>query len=253
MVRNGGGKEIVFLNLPIGCQFHHYQMNKNKITYMKILKKILNIFSKNSSTTKTDTPQFIDLGLPSGLKWAKCNVGATSETDYGYYFQWGSTTPNIECNWKSYKHCKAFNLRRYTLTKYCTDSLYGTVDNKTTLDPEDDAATQIMGGKWRMPTIAEISELWDNTNSEWVEDYNGTKINGMKFTSKINGNSIFIPAAGTCFDGSVGYVGYDGNVWSSSLYASNPTNAWDLYFNSGDCYMYYNYRCNGRSVRGVRK
>ena len=228
-------------------------MNKNKITYMKILKRILNIFSKNSPTTKTGTPQFIDLGLPSGLKWAKCNVGATSETDYGYYFQWGSTTPNIECNWKSYKHCKAFNLRRYTLTKYCTDSLYGTVDNKTTLDPEDDAATQIMGGKWRMPTKDEIQELLDNTDSEWVEDYKGSGVNGRKFTSKTNGNSIFIPAAGLCTDNSVDSIDVYGYVWSSSLDTSRSDYVWYLYFNSKNCYVSNYCRYGGRTVRGVRK
>ena len=96
--------------------------------------------------------EYVDLGLPSGLKWAKCNVGATSETDYGDYFMWGSVTPNTadECNWVSYKYCNgSYN----TLTKYNTSTSYGkNPDNITTLETVDDAATQIMGSDWRMPT-----------------------------------------------------------------------------------------------------
>src|SRR5574344_977173 len=158
---------------------------------MEIVKKILNIFSKKLTTTKTDTPQYVDLGLPSGLKWAKCNIGATSEADYGSYFQWGDIEDksNSDCSWESYKYCNDSNT---TLTKYCTDSSYGTVDNKTTLDTEDDAATQIMGGDWRMPTMDDFIELLDNTTNEWTQ-VNG--VDGYKFTGS-NGNSIFIPASG---------------------------------------------------------
>ena len=190
--------------------------------------------------------EYVDLGLPSGLKWAKCNVGAEKETDYGYYFQWGETEPHdadTPYDWANYKD---------TLTKYNTFPLFGEqTDDKTSLDSEDDAATQIMGGDWRMPTKDEIQELLENTENEWVEDYNGTKINGMKFTSKINGNSIFIPAAGYCGNGSVDYVGSSSGVWSSSLKDDYPNLAWYLYFNSGDCYIYGSRRCIGRSVRGV--
>ena len=185
--------------------------------------------------------EYVDLGLPSGLKWAKCNVGATSESDYGDYFMWGSTTPNTtdDCNRENYKYC---NKSSDTLTKY----------GITTLDPEDDAATQIMGGDWRMPTQAEWYELWNNTNSGWISNYNGTGVNGRKFTSKKNGNSIFIPAAGSCGDGEVYDVGTWACVWSSPLGTSSPDNAWGLGFYSSGCSMSDGYRCNGRSVRGVR-
>ena len=198
--------------------------------------------------------EYVDLGLPSGLKWAKCNVGATSETDYGDYFMWGSTEPNTadECTWVSYKYCDG---PYDTLTKYNTSSLYGeNPDNITILESVDDAASQIMGGDWRMPTKDEIQELIDNTDSEWVEDFNGTGVNGRKFTSKTNTSKyIFIPAAGDCSDGSVNRVGYNGLVWSSSLEASGSLYAWNLYFDSSDCNMDSYYRCNGQSVRGVRK
>ena len=203
---------------------------------------------------QTKQYEYVDLGLPSGLKWAKCNVGATSETDYGDYFQWGSTRPNTadECTRESYKF---YHSAKYSLTKYCVTSLYGLfgiVDNKTTLDLEDDAARANMGGDWRMPTEAEFQELLDNTDNEWIEDFNGSGVNGRKFTSKINGNSIFIPAAGIYRDGSVDYVGSSGGIWSSSLKDDYPNLAWYLYFNSGDCYIYGSRRCIGRSVRGVK-
>ena len=198
--------------------------------------------------------EYVNLGLPSGLKWAKCNVGAEKETDYGYYFQWGDIEDksNADCSWESYKYCNgSFD----TLTKYCVDNNecgpFGTVDNKITLDLEDDVVRTNMGGDWRMPTQTEIQELLENTENEWVEDFNGSGVNGRKFSSKINGNSIFIPAAGICRDGSVDYVGSSGGVWSSSLKDEYPNLAWYLYFNLGDCYIYGSRRCIGRSVRGV--
>ena len=192
--------------------------------------------------------EYVDLGLPSHLKWAKCNLGAEKETDYGYYFQWGETTPDTNCTWATYEHC---NGSETTLRKYNTSSSYGeNPDNTTTLETEDDAATQIMGGDWRMPTEAEIQELLDNTTNEWTQ-VNG--VNGRKFTSKKNGNSIFIPAAGECFYGSMSTVGNNGYVWSSSLHTSNPSGAWRLDFGSYHCAMGGARRSNGVTVRGVFK
>ena len=201
---------------------------------------------------QTKQYEYVDLGLPSGLKWAKCNVGATSETDYGDYFQWGSTRPNTadECTRESYKF---YNSAKYSLTKYCVTSLYGLfgiVDNKTTLDLEDDAARANMGGDWRMPTEAEFQELLDNTDNEWIEDFNGSGVNGRKFTSKTNGNSIFIPASGHRIDNSV-YDGSYGDVWSSSPYTSYSYSAWGLYFYPSNCCMSNYYRHFGLPVRGV--
>ena len=209
---------------------------------MKILKRILNIFTPQ----KNGTPQFVDLGLPSGLKWAKCNVGAKKETDYGYYFQWGDIVNKRKsnCGWTKYKHCKG---TKETMTKYRRYLLHGTVTDKSTLDPEDDAATQIMGGKWRMPTIAEFGELLYNTTKEWIQ-VNG--VNGYKFTAS-NGNYIFIPAAGAYLNGSVDNVGNYGDVWSSSLNTSHPCNAWGLHFSADKCNIDYNARNYSLPVRGV--
>ena len=218
---------------------------------IKLLAKRINSKFKNKETEPANGQLYVDLGLPSGLKWAKCNVGAEKETDYGYYFMWGDIEDKSydECSWESYKYC---NWSYDTLTKYNTFPLFGEKpDDKTKLDSEDDAARVHMGSDWRMPTQTEIQELLENTENEWVEDFSGSGVNGRKFSSKINGNSIFIPAAGICRDGSVDYVGSSGGIWSSSLKDDYPNLAWYLYFNSGDCYIYGSRRCIGRSVRGV--
>ena len=198
---------------------------------------------------QTKQYEYVDLGLPSGLKWAKCNVGAETETDYGYYFQWGETTQDTDYTWATYKYCKGSDT---IMTKYCTDSSYGTVDNKTTLEPEDDTATQMMGGDWRMPTQTEYQELYDNTTNKWVEDYNGTGVSGRKFTSKSNGKSIFFPASGYARGTRVSLRGSGGTYWSSSLRPSNSILGLSLRFLSDDIDPQNgNFRCDGLSVRGV--
>ena len=201
---------------------------------------------------QTKQYEYVDLGLPSGLKWAKCNVGAEKETDYGHYFQWGDSVDHGDSAYRCtfYKHC---NNTSYALTKYCNDSSCGTVDNKFTLDPEDDAARVNMGGDWRMPTRSDLQELLENTENEWVEDFNSTGVNGRKFTSKTDKNKyIFIPASGyrTGYEwfGAV----YFSFVWSSSLCASNIYNACVLYFDLYNVGVVENRnRVDGLVVRGV--
>ena len=204
------------------------------------------ILNSNTNDVLVKGGGYVDLGLPSGLKWAKCNVGAEKETDAGLYFAWGETTgytasqvgTDKQFSWSDYKYGNSSS----NLTKYNQS------DGKTVLESADDAATQIMGEGWRMPTKDELKELIDNTTNEWTQ-VNG--VNGRKFTGS-NGNSIFIPAAGGCDDGSVYTVGNYGYVWSSSLNASLPNNAWGLGFNSGYRGMNYDGRFDGWSVRGVR-
>ena len=194
---------------------------------------------------------YVDLGLPSGLKWAKCNVGAKKETDYGYYFMWGSTTPNTktECNWK---HAPFNNGLSDYDEEYFNTHKSEWLDDNDNLKPEYDVAYKVTNGIARMPTHEDFQELLDNTINEWIEDYNGTGVNGRKFTSKIDESKhIFIPAAGGSCYGSVGGVGSKGHVWSSSLLPSNPNYTWFLDFYSYDYYMYLCLRCYGQSVRGV--
>ncbi len=193
--------------------------------------------------------EYVDLGLPSGTLWATMNVGANSPEEYGDYFAWGETTPKDVYDWSTYKWCMGdYN----KLTKYCTVSYYGYngfVDNKTELDPEDDAATANWGPEWRMPSLEQIQELMDNCTSQWTTR-NG--VNGRLFTSNINGASLFLPAAGGRWDSDLYNAGSWGSCWSRTLYSSGPGYAYYLYFSSGGVDWDGSYRGRGQSVRAVR-
>ena len=191
---------------------------------------------------------YVDLGLPSGAKWATYNVGADSPYEFGDYFAWGETSPKSKYTWETYKYC---NGSSNTMTKYCTQSSYGYngfTDGKTTLDLIDDAARANWGGTWRMPTAAEQNELRNNCTWTWITQ-NG--VNGYKVTSKTNGNSIFLPAAGYRDGTSVYDVGSYGRYWSSSLTESYPSCASYLSFYSGTVDWYIDNRDYGRTVRAV--
>ena len=202
--------------------------------------------------TGTETAEWVDLGLPSGLLWAKCNLGSTTPEEYGDYYAWGETTTKSTYNWSTYKYCTVdAEGGLATLTKYSTDSghdFVGTPDNLTTLEAMDDVATQKLGSGARMPTRAEWEELINNTTAEWTQ-VNG--VNGRKFTAP-NGKSLFLPAAGYRWDGELYDAGEIGYYWSSSLYADYPYDAWNFYFHSDDQGVGSNYRSRGRSVRAVR-
>ena len=195
----------------------------------------------------TNGYEYVDLGLPSGTKWATCNVGADSPEDYGDYFAWGETTTKSDyssCLYKWSSNCSPYQ------TKYCADSEHGIVDNKTTLDLSDDAAYVNWGISWRMPTIAERNELRNTSYTTWTwTTQNGVK--GYKVTSKTNGNSIFLPAAGYRNDSVLHDAGSNGLYWSSSLYTSNSKNAYYLGFNSDHVFSNYYWRFYGLSVRPV--
>lgn len=155
-------------------------------------------------TIQQDT-DYVDLGLPSGLKWASCNVGATAPEEYGDYFSWS--------------------------------------------DPEDDVAHVKLGGKWRMPTDEEWTELRTKCASKWTTR-NG--INGRLVTGS-NGNSIFLPAAGYRNNTNLFYTGSYGFYWSSSRDTDDPSSAWFVDFNSGHVYRNNGYRDYEQSVRAVLK
>ncbi len=191
--------------------------------------------------------EYVDLGLPSGTKWATCNVGATTPEDYGDYFAWGETSTKNTYSWATYSLC---NGSQNTLTKYCNNSSYGNngfTDALTTLEASDDAATANWGSAWRMPTKEEFEELNSNCTVTWTTQ-NG--VNGRLFTGP-NGNSIFLPAAGYRYGSSLDDAGSGGDYWSSSLYSGYTGDAWYLDFNSGNCNMYDLDRYYGLSVRAV--
>ncbi|MGM9818693.1 MAG: hypothetical protein ACI30B_06915 [Paludibacteraceae bacterium] len=189
--------------------------------------------------------EWVDLGL--SVKWATCNVGATAPEGYGDYFAWGEIEPKTTYDWSTYKYGSDYD----ELTKYCTDSDYGKdgfADYKTILDPEDDAAAVNWGGAWRMPTEAEWEELRTKCTWTWTT-HNGMK--GYMVKSNINGNSIFLPAAGYRYDVDLRNSGYYGFYWSSSLNTVRPGYAWFVDFYSGLVGRLSYDRYFGRSVRPV--
>ena len=192
----------------------------------------------------TNGHDYVDLGLPSGLLWATCNVGASKPEEYGNYYAWGETSTKSNYSWSTYKYCNGSST---TMTKYCNSSPYGTVDNKTTLEPSDDVARASWGGSWRMPTIDELSELSSKCTWTWTSQ-NGK--NGYKVTGP-NGNSIFLPAAGYRYGESLYSAGSGGLYWSSSLDTSSAGLARGLGFDSSNLSTAYDTRYCGQSVRPV--
>ena len=179
--------------------------------------------------------EYVDLGLPSGILWATCNVGATSPEQTGLYFAFGETMGYSAEQVK--KGERSFDSANYT-APFVSDNL--------TL--EQDAA-RANGGNWQMPTMPDFWELFFYSNSRWMDDYNGTGVAGKVFTSKVNGNSVFFPAAGYCDHSCVFIVGSYGDYWSASW--DSPFSAWILYFGSGSQGLDFDNRYYGFSVRGV--
>ncbi|MBR4156626.1 MAG: DUF1566 domain-containing protein [Bacteroidales bacterium] len=183
--------------------------------------------------------EYVDLGLPSGLLWASCNVGATTPEGYGDYFAWGKTTTKTDY---SSSNCPTYGL------SYSSLQSQGYIDNNGNLTAQHDAATANWGGDWRMPTYEELKELKNNCTWTWTT-HNG--VNGYKVTSKVNSNYIFLPAAGYRGGSSLYYAGSSGYYWGSTPYGSYSNYAFYLFFNSSRQGMFYGSRNNGRSVRPV--
>ncbi len=195
-------------------------------------------------TTGThENHDWVDLGLPSGTLWATCNVGATRAEEYGSHFAWGETTTKDRYDWDTYKYGNSPT----TITKYCTESTWGTVDNKTILEPSDDAATVNWGGNWRTPTREELDELRTECTWTWTRLYGKY---GYEVTGK-NGVNLFLPAAGYRDSAGNGDMGEAGDYLSSSLYVGSSCHAWDFYFWNERYYTTGAYRYYGQSVRPV--
>ena len=202
----------------------------------------------------------VDMGIKTSdgktLYWSTrnlCKSGfVNSPEDYGDYYAWGETEPKESYSWSTYKFNTGGTLwSKVKFSKYNTDSSYGTVDNKTVLESSDDVASVNLGGKWRMPTDAEWTELRTKCTWTWTEDYNGTGVKGQIVTAT-NGNSIFLPAAGSRFDTSLGSAGYRGYYWSSSLNTDYPSYyARGVYFGSSGVYRGGESRNDGFSIRPV--
>lgn len=220
--------------------------------------------------------EWVDLGLPSGTKWAICNIGATKPEEYGDYFAWGETAPKKIYTWNTYKHAHG-NYDK--LTKYCDNSAkYGNdgfSDNKHTLDPEDDAARVSWGNKWCMPTAAQQEELLNECYCVWTDNYNGSGIKGWiiykakgasdkgvrigegesssaSYIYTLYDTHIFLPTTGYRCNDDTFKLGAYGNYWSSSQDNDNPCNACKIFLYPNNVYCTEGgFRPTGYTIRPV--
>ena len=195
--------------------------------------------------------QYVDLGLPSGTLWATCNVGALAPEEFGGYYAWGETDEKETYSWETYKWCDGTQpkVTNPSLTKYCDRGGYGALDGKITLELADDVAHIKWGGSWHIPTQEEVLELINNCESEWT-NVNG--VNGMTFKG-VNGNSIFIPAAG--YKKNAKYYTGEGQYWTTSLGNHSTSIPYLEFLKSGiETYegdLYSTQRYSGFSIRPV--
>lgn len=192
--------------------------------------------------------EWVDLGLPSGTKWATTNVGASSPSDYGNYYAWGETCPKNCYDWESLMYCTDATPGHYKLSKYVMDSKYGIVDGKKELDTCDDVAYVNWGSGWRMPSLDQMEELKEKCNWTWTTmgGHDGYKVVGP------NGSSLFLPAAGyrtgRSSEEDVGWCGY---YWLRTLFGDIQYLAYSLKISSFDSSTLYNGRVQGLTVRPV--
>ncbi len=222
------------------AQSYKYDLNDDGVVNVTDVIQLVNYIlgKENGSQGIQDTHEAVDLGLPSGTKWATCNVGASKPEEYGGYYAWGETEEkedNKSCTWENYMYYNIFtgyvNLGEISGTEY-------------------DVAHVKWGGNWVMPTLDDILELFDNCMSEWTM-VNG--VNGRKFISKINGKSIFLPAAGASGFGHFGDIGEQGNYWSSMQDPRSASSVSYFFFSSGDTFTNGAHPYFGLSVRPVAK
>lgn len=215
------------------------------------IKGTCSVTVKDNTHGSTNGHEWVDLGLPSGTLWATMNVGANSPEQYGNYYAWGETTTKSSYGWSTYKYSTG-SQDMLKMTKYCVKSSDGTPDNKTELEPIDDAATVNWGNGWQMPSWDQLVELYDSsyTTTTWTRK---SGVYGYKIMSNSNGNYIFLPANHD--DSSVPV----GQYWSRSLYTTASMYACYLLF--GPTYITakisnvprHDYRFSGNGVRPVRK
>ena len=191
------------------------------------------------SQTAAAPTGFVDLALPSGLMWAEKNVGATTPYEDGLYFSWGNITGHTGDDGYDFG---TSNDGPYASTPGA--ALTGNIPTNGTYD----AARHNMGAPCRMPTVGEFQELNSNCDSEWTDE---DGVAGRRFTSRINGNSIFFPASGYRSGTGLSYRGSHGYYWSSSL--GSQSHGYGLRFNASGVYPAFDYyRFYGFSVRAVQ-
>ena len=202
----------------------------------------------SKSIQKGSKPKSVDLGLPSGTLWADRNIGSNKPEDFGFLFAWGETKTKKYFSGANYKYIK---WKEFQLTKYCLDAEAGVVDGKNELDLEDDAAYLNWGHSWRIPTNDQFRELTDAryTESKWTT-YNN--VYGLTITSKINGNTVFLPASGFQSYGDWSERREKGNYWSRTIWPQGSNEALSLQFGKEGISEYdFGTRYYGQSIRPV--
>ena len=226
----------------------------------QIIQKLEDLKDSIGGGGTTPSPvEYVDLGLPSGLKWAKCNLGASKPSDYGDYYAWGETAPKTDYTWATYKWMQAGQSDWKHITKYTIadgqgegiwyDSAGAFIgDNKTVLDAADDAATQQLGSPWRMPTVDEQEELITKCTWTWTtqDGVNGCQVKGP------NGNAIFLPAAGYRDESGLIEAGSWGYYCSNSLYTLSYHTRGLCFDSTGLITNFARRRYYGFTVRPVR-
>lgn len=248
------GNNVLFCDLKPSTKYYvqSFAMNSKGTTYSDV---------ESFSTKAAQEKKAVDLGL--SVKWANYNLGASAPEDLGYYYFWGYSegrngyiSDGYSFLWDNYKYFsdnitpaqKEFS--KFSISKYCNLADYGLggkTDTLTALEAGDDAAIASWGGKWRMPTAAEWSELLENC-SLTLATHDGLK--GYEVKAK-NGNSIFLPLAGNRSDIRILTVGSFGNYWSSSLCVELCTDAWCVALGPSSVTKVNDRRDHGYSVRAV--
>ena len=196
-----------------------------KSAWSEYSSRIRAISSKeDSSGPNTNGHEYVDLGLPSGTLWATMNVGATSPTEYGDYYMYGMGSKTYDS----------------------TDTPYAGTEDP--LDLTKDTARVVWGGDWHMPTKAQMEELIANTTQQWIDDYQGSGVNGELFTAQ-NGAVLFLPAAGDRIDGSQIPGIEHGSYWSSTPDDSDYANLLGFFSNTNIVRPFK--RTSGYSIRPV--
>lgn len=246
MKRNSLLIAMLFVTLIAGAQSINLHMNNGEVIKYNSAEVDYIDFTESSdviaytSCPDNHHPHLINLGLPSGTKWACCNVGASKPEEYGSYFAWGETLTKSTYNWITYVHCDGSEETYHDIGKDIAGTQY-------------DAATSNWGSPWAMPCLEQVNELKDKCTSEWTTE-NG--VNGRRFIGH-NGASVFFPAAGCLWDNDQSIViegaGWGGRYWLSTLFDLDSNLACFLSIYSGGENTSSDIRCLGLSVRPVCK
>ena len=230
-INDGGAKAIKMQGMALSP----WMVGNNNIVTMLYNGTDWDVTNIQDRTQGSDSDDFVDLGLPSGTKWAKANLGGTNPQDLGQYFSWGNVTGHAKDS--------GYDFSQTTYNGTTGAGLMGGISTSSSYD----AARSIKGYPWRIPTYEDFLELISYCRAQWTT-LSGQA--GMRFTSNINGNSIFLPAAGSYNGTSLQTLGTNGYYWAATL--GNATTAYHLNFNSTGAYMNYYARFYGLPVRAVQ-